>query len=130
MRRPPIHRSLDANVAYEFYAGNYRKSLNALLGRTETDDTPPPSSASPTAKTEIDLKNTVDKLSREMFDCGMRTCVKLNDSQWAGYLADAGRKYVSPPLLRRHGESPPEHDLRKPFDIVDDAWARRASRIS
>ncbi|KAJ9108973.1 hypothetical protein QFC21_000296 [Naganishia friedmannii] len=89
-------KMIDANVAYEFYAGNYRKSLNVLLGRTETDDTPPPC-ASPTAKTETDMETRVDKLSREMFDCGMRTCVKLNDAQWAGYLADASRKYWSMP---------------------------------
>ncbi|KAJ9125321.1 hypothetical protein QFC22_000278 [Naganishia vaughanmartiniae] len=86
----------DANVVYEFYAGNYRKSLNVLLGRTENDDTPPPS-ASPTSKAETEMKNKIDKLSREMFDCGMCTCVKLDDAEWAGYLADASRKYWSMP---------------------------------
>lgn len=36
-----------------------------------------------------------NKVSREMYDTAMRASVRLEDSGWAGYLADVSSKYVS-----------------------------------
>ncbi|KAJ9097348.1 hypothetical protein QFC19_006816 [Naganishia cerealis] len=92
----PRNREDRMRAAYEESKRNYRESLNTLLGKIETDKTPPPA-VSPSSENEKILKNRVDKLSREMFDTAMRTCVKLNDVKWAGYVADASQKYWKMP---------------------------------
>lgn len=83
----------DANAAYAYYAGHYRKSLSIIIGGSYTADVP----AFGLAAAELDaaLKDRANKLSREMYDTAMRTCVQLKDSGWAGYLADVSQKYVS-----------------------------------
>jgi hypothetical protein len=85
--------SLDANAAYAYYAGDYRKSLSIIIGGSYTSHVPALGFAS--GELETSMKERANKVSREMYDTAMRASVQLEDSGWAGYLAAASRKYVS-----------------------------------
>ncbi|GHJ85577.1 hypothetical protein NliqN6_1979 [Naganishia liquefaciens] len=82
-------KMLDANAAYAYYAGDYRKCLNIILGGSYDATVPPFSSAT----LDKAVENRANALSREIYSTVMRTCVKLNEAGWAGYLADASQKY-------------------------------------
>lgn len=82
----------DANAAYAYYSGDYRKSLSIILGGSYTAYVPELGAA--TTEDETTMKEKAKKVSREMFDVAMRACVRLEDSGWAGYLADTSSKYV------------------------------------
>jgi hypothetical protein len=86
----------DANAAYAYYAGDYRKSLSIIVGGSYTSCVPAFGCAS--SEDETDMKERAKKVSREMYDVAMRACVRLEDSGWAGYLADASSKYVGIPF--------------------------------
>ena len=82
---------VEANAAYAYYAGDYRRCLNVILGGSYTASVPPFSS------TSLDgaIEDRANSLSRETYSTVMRTCVKLEETGWAGYFADASSKYVS-----------------------------------
>lgn len=83
----------DANAAYAYYACDYRKSLSIIVGGSYTSHVP--ALGSGTTEDETAMKERANKVSREMYDTAMRASVRLEDSGWAGYLADASSKYVS-----------------------------------
>lgn len=86
---PRLH--IEANAAYAYYAGDYRKSLNIILGGSNTASVP----LFDPAILDKSLEERANKLSRETYSTVMRTCTKLEEAGWAGYLADASQKYVS-----------------------------------